>query len=234
MKNIKLNSKNESGFTLVELAIVMIIIGLLIGGILKGQQLIANAEISATVSEVKGVDSAISTFREAYSAMPGDMTNVANRVPNCTNACAQDGNANGSIGNGPGVAHADITNENGAAWAQLAAADMISNIISTNPIATAPGLLNSIPDASAGGQISIDIVPTGWNKSVAKSEVLRQHPNAKLVFFGDRICEGGNDMPLAMSLNDGSKQHRAYPVVDYNETWQYLSIISEKYNKVAA
>lgn len=89
-------------------------------------------------------------------------------------------------------------------------------------------------EASAGGQISIDIVPTGWNKSVAKSEVLRQHPNAKLVFFGDRICEGGNDMPLAMSLNDGSKQHRAYPVVDYNETWQYLSIISEKYNKVAA
>ncbi|MBL4589494.1 MAG: prepilin-type N-terminal cleavage/methylation domain-containing protein [Alphaproteobacteria bacterium] len=161
MKNIKLNGKNESGFTLVELAIVMIIIGLLIGGILKGQQLIANAEISATVSEVKGVDSAISTFREAYAALPGDMSNVAARVPNCSNACARDGNANGSIGDGPGAAHATLANENGAAWAQLAAADMLSNIISTNATTVVTGLTNSIPDASSGGQIQLGFTQTG-------------------------------------------------------------------------
>ena len=50
---------SEQGFTLVELAIVMVIIGLLIGGILKGQELIANARISSTVSQLKGLDAAL-------------------------------------------------------------------------------------------------------------------------------------------------------------------------------
>jgi len=46
-------SKKQSGFTLVELAIVMIIIGLLIGGVLKGQQLIQNAKTTAVINEIK-------------------------------------------------------------------------------------------------------------------------------------------------------------------------------------
>lgn len=89
-------------------------------------------------------------------------------------------------------------------------------------------------EASAGGEISIDIVPNGWNKSTAMPEVLDQHPNANVLFFGDKIDKGGNDKPLADALNDGSGKHRAYPVNDYTDTWQYLAIISEKYNKVAA
>jgi prepilin-type N-terminal cleavage/methylation domain-containing protein len=53
----------QAGFTLVELAIVMIIIGLLIAGVLKGQALIANAQVTATVAQVKAIEAATSTFK---------------------------------------------------------------------------------------------------------------------------------------------------------------------------
>jgi prepilin-type N-terminal cleavage/methylation domain-containing protein len=120
--------KNQSGFTLIELAIVMIIIGLLIGGILKGQELVGNARVTATVAQIKGIDGAISTFRDKYSAMPGDIQSAFTRLPNCTaNPCRRGGNADGridiNVGGTPG-----ISRENTLAFVHLAAADLISGV----------------------------------------------------------------------------------------------------------
>lgn len=78
---------SQKGFTLVELAIVMTIIGLLIGGILKGQELMENARLTATVSQVKAYEAATTTFRDSFNAFPGDMTNAQNRIPNCNANC---------------------------------------------------------------------------------------------------------------------------------------------------
>ncbi|MEO1140902.1 MAG: HAD-IIB family hydrolase [Pseudomonadota bacterium] len=77
-------------------------------------------------------------------------------------------------------------------------------------------------EASAGGEISIDIVPKGWNKSVVMTEVLAKHRNANLVFFGDRICEGGNDKPLADALEMSGDGHVAVSVETYTDTWRAL------------
>lgn len=82
------SAQGEKGFTLVELAVVMIIIGLLIGGILKGQEMISNAQITATVAQMKGIEAAASTFRDQYDAFPGDMANASTRLVNClANPC---------------------------------------------------------------------------------------------------------------------------------------------------
>lgn len=81
----KLGAKmKEAGFTLVELAVVMIIIGLLIGGVLKGQELITNAQISSTVTQIRGIDTAAVTFRDMYNSLPGTVRNPGSRLPNCT------------------------------------------------------------------------------------------------------------------------------------------------------
>ena len=69
------NSK-QSGFTLVEMAIVLVIIGLLIGGILKGQTMIGNAKVKALAQDFKAVATALNAYQDKYRALPGDDPNV--------------------------------------------------------------------------------------------------------------------------------------------------------------
>lgn len=66
------------GFTLVELAIVLVVIGLLVGGVLVGQSLIREAELRAVAKEYTGFVTAIHAFRDKYSSLPGDMPNATN------------------------------------------------------------------------------------------------------------------------------------------------------------
>jgi len=64
----------HEGFTLVELSIVLVIIGLIIGSILVGRDLIHAAEIRATVSQIEKYNSAANTFRNKYGGLPGDLS----------------------------------------------------------------------------------------------------------------------------------------------------------------
>jgi prepilin-type N-terminal cleavage/methylation domain-containing protein len=63
---------NEAGFTLVEIAIVLVIIGLLLGGILKGQEMIAQARIKNAINDFNGITVAITSYQDRYRALPGD------------------------------------------------------------------------------------------------------------------------------------------------------------------
>ena len=77
-------------------------------------------------------------------------------------------------------------------------------------------------EASAGGQISIDIVPRGWNKSVVFDELLGEDPAQALMFFGDRIQQGGNDRPLAEAIWAAGAPHEVRPVETWPETFEQL------------
>lgn len=62
---------NQKGFTLVEIAIVLVIIGLLLGGVLKGQELIKNAKINSLIQDFKGVATAYYAYLDRTGEVPG-------------------------------------------------------------------------------------------------------------------------------------------------------------------
>lgn len=82
MSFFRQNASHSNGFTLVELAIALTVIGLLIGGILKGQELIENAKITRTIKNLKDFDAAVTIFYDKYDELPGHLTRPS-ILPNC-------------------------------------------------------------------------------------------------------------------------------------------------------
>ena len=66
----------KTGFTLVELSIVLVIIGLLIGGILVAQSMIQTAKITAQVKQFQQFDIAVTNFKTKFGALPGDSATI--------------------------------------------------------------------------------------------------------------------------------------------------------------
>ena len=95
----------KNGFSLVELSIVLVILGLLTGGILAGQNLIHAAELRSVTSQFTSLNTAIYTFRDKYFALPGDMTNAYDfwgAKVGCTDVLNSDSVPAGCNGNGDG------------------------------------------------------------------------------------------------------------------------------------
>src|SRR5437879_5877906 len=85
----------QQGFTLVEIAIVLVIIGLLLGGILKGQEMITQAKIKNVIADFSGISAAYHGYQDRYRAIPGDDPNAAGRWVNAPAAIS--GNGNGIV-----------------------------------------------------------------------------------------------------------------------------------------
>jgi len=103
-----------SGFTLVELSIVLVIIGLILGGVTLGRNLVRGAEIRSVISDAQRYQAAIVMFKDRYDAMPGDMPNAtqywgradggANLTQNCANPDTDVGTGTQTCnGNGDGL-----------------------------------------------------------------------------------------------------------------------------------
>lgn len=144
------HNKNQTGFTLVEISIVMIIIGLLIGGTFGGMKLIENMQVNRTVQDLKAIEAAALSFKDTYGRLPGDIPNPSTRLPNCTTTpCATGGNGNRRIENVSGWTDTlTVGNERFTFWSHLQAADLLSigtkNVLDLN-------FGEGQPDAPFGG-----------------------------------------------------------------------------------
>ncbi len=149
----------QKGFTLVEICVALVVIGLLIGGILKGQELIGNSKVTAAASKADGIKKAMQTFRSNYKYLPGDMINPGAVLQNCNAPiCSRAGNGDMIIGtpmdasaNPANIfrgATANPNNENTSAWAQLSASGIYTE---TAPNPSQIEFSISHPPAPGGG-----------------------------------------------------------------------------------
>ncbi|MDP2416621.1 MAG: prepilin-type N-terminal cleavage/methylation domain-containing protein [Hydrogenophaga sp.] len=148
MKSMSLRSsrKGQAGFTLVEIAIVLVIIGLLLGGVLKGQELIENAKIKNLANDIRGVTAAYYTYVDRYRAVPGDDLFANTRFTG-----VQNGGGNGLITGVYATNAGTLTaaTESNNFWQHLRAAGLVSGSGSAPPTHAFGGLLGVQSEVTA-------------------------------------------------------------------------------------
>lgn len=136
----KLLSKNLPGFTMIELAIVLMVMGIIAGAVFKGQDLLESAKARAVLNDFNRFNTAVTHYQETYSALPGDDPFASNHfgtdVPN---------------GNGDGIIAGD--SEERGFWIHLFRAGYLSS--------------DKIPSSKFGGRYSVvsnptDQMPGNW------------------------------------------------------------------------
>lgn len=148
------NPQKQQGFTLIEIAIVLVIIGLLLGGVLKGQELINSAKVKNLAGDFRNVPLFIYGYQDKYKALPGDDANATTHVGSAATAAGvtlltptastlgngrMEGNYNSTTG----------TDETVAFWQQVRLANLASGTTDFSAV------LAAMPTNAEGGRIGI-------------------------------------------------------------------------------
>jgi len=159
---------NQSGFTLIEIAIVLVIIGLLLGGVLKGQELINSAKVKNLANDFKNIPVFIYGYQDKYKALPGDQTQAKldEQFPPAatSSACAPAAAGLCATGNGviDGAWNATaITSESFVFWQHVRLAGLA-------PGATSTAATDYLPTNASGGTIGIQSGTTDTTKTPIK------------------------------------------------------------------
>lgn len=190
----------QQGFTLIEIAIVLVIIGLLLGGVLKGQELINTARVRALNNSVDGITAAWFSFQDRYRAFPGDYTQATVNLPNPAGLVAN--------GNGDGQVATDAERSN--VWVQLQAAGYVTgNYDAAAVVADQYGCsVSTCPDNGfgAGMNLSFGTEIRGATATTANAHELisgRGIP-VEVIAELDRKVDDGEPESGAMQLGAGS------------------------------
>jgi prepilin-type N-terminal cleavage/methylation domain-containing protein len=130
-------TRKAQGFTLVEIAIVLVIIGLLLGGILKGQEMITQAKIKNVIADYSGVSAAFYGYQDRYRAIPGDDPNAGTRW--AVAPAATPGSGNGVVAGKYNSATA--TDESRLWWDHLRRAGFVSGSGTNQPFNAIAGMI---------------------------------------------------------------------------------------------
>jgi len=136
----------QGGFTLIEIAIVLVIIGLLLGGILKGQELINSARVKNLGTDFRNIPLFIYGYQDKFKALPGDDPLVATHLTGATLATTPGATGNGVIEGSWDSTTA--TDESYLFWQHVRLAGLAPGV-------TDPNAAGYLPTNASGGTIGI-------------------------------------------------------------------------------
>jgi prepilin-type N-terminal cleavage/methylation domain-containing protein len=174
-------NKTQKGFTLVEIAIVLVIIGLLLGGILKGQEMITQAKIKNVIADVTGVSAAMYGYQDRYRALPGDDKGATRWT---AAPAALPGNGNGVVEGA--YASANAADESRLFWDHLRRAGFVGGQGTENPFNAVSGKMG---------------VQTGDGTGPTPGGVLAVSPPATEQFTGLILCTANLPDKIAVSVD---------------------------------
>ena len=143
-------NRTQKGFTLVEIAIVLVIIGLLLGGILMGQEMITQAKIKNVVADFSGVSAAYYGYQDRYRAIPGDDLNANTRWGAIVSATAGNGVVTGTYNAACPLIAVAATVETCLWWDHLRRAGFVSGTGAQQPFNSIAGMLGVQTGDGAG------------------------------------------------------------------------------------
>lgn len=149
-------ARRQSGFTLIEIAIVLVIIGLLLGGILKGQELINSARVKNLSTDFRNIPVFIYGYQDKFKALPGDDPAVVAHVSGTLATTPAGTQGNGVIGGNWNST--TTTDESYLFWQHIRLAGLAPGV-------TTPGAAGYLPTNAAGGTIGIQSGTTDVTKT---------------------------------------------------------------------
>ena len=173
----------QKGFTLVEIAIVLVIVGLLLGGVLKGQSLISSAKTNSTIKKMQSLQTAYYAFQDKYNAVPGDMSNASSIVASIADDCSRNCD-NGRI---------DGWRNSSIVLNHLSAAGLYSGPFAQSESNSRPTTANA-PDNSFGGAMFMRywgaVAQTGTRQNYTAIYTGRNMPAEVLAEIDRKIDDG--------------------------------------------
>jgi prepilin-type N-terminal cleavage/methylation domain-containing protein len=186
MEQMKIRPRQQ-GFTLVEIAIVLVIIGLLLGAILKGQELIENSRVKSATNALNSIKAGALGYLDRYKAMPGDdgpLATLQARGSAWAGITAA-GNNNGAIG-APTNPFGAPTGEHLAFWQHLRAAGFLTG--SATDVGAA-----ALPKNAFGGLIGIAALTTQLNNINSTVTCFSQVPGKAATALDNQLDDGKPD-----------------------------------------
>lgn len=120
-----MRNSRQGGFTLIEIVIVLVILGLLMGGVLKGQELITSARVRSVTALIDGVKASFYGFQDRFRGLPGDYM-MADQTLRCPGGPCLRGNGDGVIERNATPLSGSEPNEATLVWTHLAASGLLN------------------------------------------------------------------------------------------------------------
>ncbi|NTV09432.1 MAG: prepilin-type N-terminal cleavage/methylation domain-containing protein [Zoogloea sp.] len=195
----------QLGFTLVEIAIVLVIIGLLLGGVLKGQELIGSAKVKNLAQDLRSIPAMIYSYQDKYHALPGDHKTASTTV---------DGSA--ANGDGDGIIEGDWNTGSPAAesclfWQHLRLAHLASG---SDKLGTGTGAsCDILPTNAAGGTLGIESAYSGHDPAIQgmKGTYLcaNKVPGKYVQQLDQALDNGDSESGVMRAVTDGANRNAA-------------------------